>query len=291
MRTDSAPRGLGLGLLLLLLLEVFPVASADDKMGGLGAKLASMKERALKMNRELRGDGGPARTALDAEWEKVSGQKLSGGGGPPKQTADCFDIEARCSAMAQSGSCTDPPTRSWMTTNCRLSCGVCGSMVNAAPADSKAVPSSVASQIKNAFGGKPRAATPTPTPTPIPTRDASFKKSRGFTLPATPKVKAPDDFGGFGKLTISQYLGALKKVASVSNFLPVMTELGVATVADLAYLNPQHIGAILQLREPKAAAALGAEITHVQAIVAEAQAGLRKVLIPFKQKLFDAQTL
>lgn len=298
MRTDSAPRALG--LVLLLLLGVTSVTSAEEVelTGLLGAKLASMKERALKMNRELRGDSGPVKTALDAEWEKVSGRKLSGSGGPPKQTPDCFDMESRCSAMARSGSCSDPPTRDWMTKNCRLSCGVCGSMVNAAPVESKGVPPSVASQLKDAFAGKPKRGTPTPTPTPMPIRsptrqpgDASFKNSRSFTLPETRKVKAPDDFGGFGKLSISQYLGALKKVSSVSNFMPVMTELGVETVADLAYLNPQHIGAALKLREPKAAAALGAEITHVAAIVTEAQAGLRKVLIPFKQKLFDAGTL
>ena len=92
-------------------------------------------------------------------------------------------------------------------------------------------------------------------------------------------------------MTTAQYFGAVKKLDGVSNILPVMHEMGLLTVADLAYANAQHIGAAMKLRAPQAAKRLGLELALVERAMIEAQAGLRKLLSPFKQKLFDQQKL
>lgn len=121
-------------------------------------------------------------------------------------------------------------------------------------------------------------------PTP-PTRFAQH------VLPQTRKVMAADDFGAFGKITTDYYFGSLKKLKGAAVILPVMREMGVVTVADLAYLNPQHVSAAMKLRTAHVAKTMPAELAGFQVAVTEAQAGLRKLLIPFKQKMFDLQKL
>jgi hypothetical protein len=110
-------------------------------------------------------------------------------------------------------------------------------------------------------------------------------------LPRIRKVAAADDFGAFGKMTTAQYFGAVKKLKGTSNILPVMEELGISIVADLAYANSQHVGASMRLRAPHAAKHMGEELALIEKAVVEAQAGLRKLLNPFKRKLFDRQEL
>lgn len=102
---------------------------------------------------------------------------------------------------------------------------------------------------------------------------------------------AADDFGDFGKMSTQQYFGAVRNIRGTANVLPVMKEMGIETVADLAYINAQHVSAAMKLRVPQAAKQYAAEIGSIEAAVAEAQAGLRKLLNPFKQKLFDQQRL
>ena len=102
---------------------------------------------------------------------------------------------------------------------------------------------------------------------------------------------AADDFGAFGKITTDFYFGSLKKLQGAAVILPVMREMGVMTVADLAYLNPQHVSAATKLRMPQVAKNMPTELAGFEAAVTEAQAGLRKLLIPFKQKMFDQQKL
>jgi hypothetical protein len=110
-------------------------------------------------------------------------------------------------------------------------------------------------------------------------------------LPKTQKVKSADDFGAFGKISTDQYFGVLKKLKGTSNILPVMGDMGIETVADLAYVNVQHIGATMKLRSPLAAKSMAAELRDLEQAVIDAKAGLRKLLNPFKQKLFDKQQL
>jgi len=305
MHTASLARSL-CGLLALLLVGSWV---ADAQLDGLAEKLAAMKASALKMNRDM--GVRPTRTREDEAWEKATGRtpaSLNGQrGGPAAQTESCFDMNTRCGELVARGSCTLPNSIEWMTHNCRRSCGVCGTMTDAAPMPekTKAIPTNVADQIKHAFGGAntkrtaakppksrspPAAPSPTPTPTPTPT-----PRTRGtfahHPLPRTRKVAAADDFGSFGKMTTAQYFGAVKKLEGVSNILPVMKEMGLLTVADLAYANAQHVSAAMKLRAPQAAKRMGLELALVERAMIEAQAGLRKLLSPFKQKLFDQQKL
>ena len=130
-------------------------------------------------------------------------------------------------------------------------------------------------------------------PVPASPKHAPPKPKRfaHHALPPTRKVMAPDDFGSFGKMTIEQYLGAVKKLKGTSNVLPVLHEMGIEIVADLAYANVQHVSAAMKLRAPEAAKKLPAALAVIEAAVTEARAGLRKLLNPFKQKLFDKQKL
>eukprot|EP01043_Picozoa_sp_COSAG02_P014220 COSAG02_NODE_582_length_20017_cov_26.599608_14_plen_131_part_00 len=129
---------------------------------------------------------------------------------------------------------------------------------------------------------------PAPAPMPAPHKKGTFAR---HPLPRIRKVASADDFGAFGKMTAAQYFGAVKKLKGVSNILPVMEELGIVVVADLAYANSQHVGAGMKLRAPHAAKQMGEELALIEKAVVEAQAGLRKLLNPFKRKLFDQQQL
>ena len=129
------------GLLVLLLAAP---RGADAQLDGIGAKLAAMKERALQMNAEM--GVRPTRTREDTEWEKITGRPLASlkGAEPAGQTHSCFDINARCSELVQKGQCTASTTAKWMAENCRRSCGICGTMTNAAPMKEKSAHSAIA---------------------------------------------------------------------------------------------------------------------------------------------------
>lgn len=132
------------GLVVLLLAGAW---AADAQLDGLAEKLAAMKASALKMNAEM--GVRPTRTREDDAWERATGRtpaSLIGherrthspqSGGPAGQTESCFDMNARCSELVATGSCTAPKSVKWMTHNCRRSCGVCGTMTNAAPMPEK----------------------------------------------------------------------------------------------------------------------------------------------------------
>ena len=111
---------------------------ADAQLDGLAEKLAAMKASALKMNAEM--GIKPIRTREDDAWEKATGRtpaSLIGQGGPAGHTQACFDMNTRCAELVARNSCTGPKTVKWMTHNCRRSCGVCGTMTDAAPTPEK----------------------------------------------------------------------------------------------------------------------------------------------------------
>jgi hypothetical protein len=111
---------------------------ADAQLDGLAEKLAAMKATALKMNRDM--GVRPTRTREDEAWEQATGRapaSLNGQRGAAPQTESCFDMNTRCGDLVARGSCTLPNSVEWMTHNCRRSCGVCGTMTDAAPMPEK----------------------------------------------------------------------------------------------------------------------------------------------------------
>lgn len=151
---------------LLVLLVAAPWV-ADAEVNGLAAKLASVKAQAMRMNADM--GVRPTRTREDDQWEKVTGRtpaslKSSGsmaphkgsgstasqkGSGPAGQTHSCFDMNTRCSELVAKGHCTSTSNNAveWMTHNCRRSCGICGTMTDAAPMPEKGAHRHVATNI------------------------------------------------------------------------------------------------------------------------------------------------